>query len=47
MGRIDCEGALAVRRGEPPSYVVNREVLTRPGFLRKLERYRAAAPVNG
>lgn len=42
MGRVDCEGALAIRRGECPPYVVNREVLTRPGFLKKLERYKAA-----
>jgi phosphoglycerate dehydrogenase-like enzyme len=40
MGRIDCEGALAVMRGEPPQNVVNRDVLDRPGFRRKLERYR-------
>ena len=40
MGRIDCEGALAIMRGEPPQNVVNREVLDRPGFRRKLERYR-------
>lgn len=40
MGRIDCEGALAIRRGEVPAHVVNREVLERPGFRRKLERYR-------
>ena len=33
MGRIDCEGALAVWRGEAPSYVVNPQVLARPGFL--------------
>ena len=37
MGRLDCEGALAVARGEAPANVVNRDVLTRPGFLRKLE----------
>lgn len=42
MGRIDCEGALAIRRGERPPFVVNREVLARPGFLKKLERYKAA-----
>jgi phosphoglycerate dehydrogenase-like enzyme len=41
MGRIDCEGALAVYRGEPPACVVNTQVLNRPGFLRKLEKYRA------
>lgn len=40
MGRIDCEGALLIARGEVPPHVVNREVLARPGFLRKLERYR-------
>lgn len=43
MGRIDCEGALAVMRGHPPQNVVNREVLDRPGFRRKLERYRKQA----
>ena len=40
MGRIDCEEALAVMRGEHPRNVVNRDVLDRPGFRRKLERYR-------
>jgi len=43
MGRIDCEGALAVMRGEAPESVVNKEVLERPGFRQKLERYRLAA----
>ena len=42
MGREDCEGALAVYRGEKPSNVVNKDVLQRPGFLKKLESYRAA-----
>jgi phosphoglycerate dehydrogenase-like enzyme len=42
MGRTDCEGALAVFRGENPPNVVNKEVLERPGFLRKLETYRTA-----
>jgi len=41
MGRSDCEGALAVSHGEPPPNVVNREVLERPGFRRKLDGYRA------
>lgn len=41
MGRIDCEGALAVSRGDVPENVVNPEVLDRPGFRRKLEHYRA------
>ncbi len=43
MGRIDCEGALAIAEGKPPANVVNREVLDRPGFLRKLESYREVA----
>lgn len=40
MGRIDCEGALAIRRGEIPNNVVNRDVLDRPGFRGKLSAYR-------
>jgi D-3-phosphoglycerate dehydrogenase len=31
-----CNGALAIAQGQPPPNVVNREVLTRAGFLRKL-----------
>jgi len=46
MGRADCEGALAVRRGERPPDVVNKDVLERPGFLKKLESYRAAFAAN-
>jgi phosphoglycerate dehydrogenase-like enzyme len=42
MGRMDCEGALAVQRGEAPRYVVNRDVLGRPGFRKKLEAHKAA-----
>jgi phosphoglycerate dehydrogenase-like enzyme len=42
MGRIDCEGALAVYRGEAPQHVVNPQVLTRPAFLQKLEKHKAA-----
>lgn len=38
MGRIDCEGALAVMRGDAPANVVNKEVLNRPSFLKKLAR---------
>lgn len=41
MGRIDCQGALAVHRGEAPPFVVNRDVLSRPGFRAKVARYRA------
>ena len=40
MGREDCAGALAVFRGESPAAVVNLDVLTRPGYLRKLAAYR-------
>lgn len=40
MGRMDCEGVLAVSRGEAPLHVFNPEVLQRPGFRRKLDRYR-------
>jgi phosphoglycerate dehydrogenase-like enzyme len=43
MGRIDCEGALAVMRGDPPASAVNRDVLQRPGFQRKLQHYRERA----
>ena len=39
MGRIDCEGALAVFRGKAPANIVNPDVLQRPGFQKKLERY--------
>ena len=39
MGRIDCQGALAIYRGEAPQHVVNPQVLSRAGFLRKLEEY--------
>jgi D-3-phosphoglycerate dehydrogenase len=42
MGVADCEAALAIRRGEVPENVVNKEVLENPGFLQKLENYRAA-----
>jgi phosphoglycerate dehydrogenase-like enzyme len=42
MGRIDCQGALAIRRGTVPENVVNRAVLSRRGFQEKLYRYREA-----
>jgi phosphoglycerate dehydrogenase-like enzyme len=42
MGRIDCEGALAIRRGMVPENVVNSAVLSRPGFQRKLCQYKEA-----
>jgi D-3-phosphoglycerate dehydrogenase len=42
MGRLDCEGALAVFRGDPPANVVNPAVLSRPGFIDKLDAHRRA-----
>jgi phosphoglycerate dehydrogenase-like enzyme len=42
MGRIDCEGALAIYRGEAPRHVVNPQVLESPRFLEKLSRLKAA-----
>jgi phosphoglycerate dehydrogenase-like enzyme len=44
MGRIDCEGAIAVSRGQVPKNVVNRDVLGRPGFQKKLEQCARRAP---
>jgi phosphoglycerate dehydrogenase-like enzyme len=35
-GRGACENVLSVLRGEAPPHVVNKEVLERPGFRRKL-----------
>jgi phosphoglycerate dehydrogenase-like enzyme len=43
MGRIDCEGALAVYRGDAPEHVVNPRVLSHPRFLEKLAGYKAAS----
>jgi phosphoglycerate dehydrogenase-like enzyme len=42
MGRIDCEGALAIYRGEAPEHVVNPEVFNSPAFVQKLAKYKAA-----
>ncbi len=39
MGRIDCLGAIAISRGQAPDHIVNREVLGRPGFRKKLARF--------
>jgi phosphoglycerate dehydrogenase-like enzyme len=47
MGRADCEGVLSVWRGEAPANVVNKEVLARPGFLKKLDAYRSAFETRG
>ncbi len=38
-GRAMANGMLYAARGEVPENVVNREVLQRPGFLAKLERF--------
>jgi phosphoglycerate dehydrogenase-like enzyme len=42
MGRIDCEGALAIYRGEAPKHVVNPHVLENPRFIEKLAHWKAA-----
>jgi len=39
-----AEGMLRASRGEVPENVVNREVLERPGFREKLERFRENDP---
>jgi phosphoglycerate dehydrogenase-like enzyme len=35
-----CDNILTVARGEVPPSIVNKEVLSRPGFQRKLQRFR-------
>ena len=35
-----CQNVLALSRGEFPGGIVNREVVDRPGFRKKLARYR-------
>jgi phosphoglycerate dehydrogenase-like enzyme len=47
MGQVDCEGALSVRRGEAPDHVVNKDVLTRPGFRKKLKAHRSSLAGQG
>jgi phosphoglycerate dehydrogenase-like enzyme len=47
MGRIDCQGALAIYRGEAPEHVVNPQVLDRPAFLQKLAKYKALFSAEG
>jgi phosphoglycerate dehydrogenase-like enzyme len=42
MGRFDCQGALAIYRGEVPPHVVNPQVLGNPHFIEKLARLKAA-----
>ncbi|MBL8056587.1 MAG: hypothetical protein JNK29_07810 [Anaerolineales bacterium] len=41
-GATNCRALLAAARGEVPPNVVNPEVLARPGFQRKLARFRVA-----
>lgn len=43
MAADDIDAVLAVMRGEAPANVVNRQVLSRPGFRDKLARYRDRA----
>jgi hypothetical protein len=38
-GRAMAEGMLRAARGQVPENVINREVLARPGFLKKLARF--------
>lgn len=40
LWRETTNAIIRASQGLPPDSVVNREVLTRPGFLRKLERFR-------
>jgi phosphoglycerate dehydrogenase-like enzyme len=47
MGRIDCQGALAIYRGEAPEHVVNPRVLSKPSFQQKLAQYKAAFAAEG
>ena len=35
-----CENILTIARGDTPAAIVNKDVLQRPGFLQKLNRYR-------
>ena len=42
LGHIDCQGALAIFRGEIPRHVVNPRVFENPRFLEKLARHKAA-----
>jgi phosphoglycerate dehydrogenase-like enzyme len=36
-----CQSVLALARGEAPGSVVNREVLSRPGFQKKMQQWRS------
>lgn len=43
-GRVMAEGIIAASRGQVPENVVNRDVLGRPGFLAKLQRWAGEWP---
>jgi phosphoglycerate dehydrogenase-like enzyme len=43
MGRIDCQGALAILRGEVPAHVVNPQVLKNSLFVEKLAKFKERA----
>ena len=43
IGRLNCQKAIQVSRGEIPDNVVNREVLEKKSFQEKLARYREGA----
>ena len=47
MGGIDCEGALAIYRGEIPRSVVNPQVFENRLFHEKLARFRDAHAARG
>jgi phosphoglycerate dehydrogenase-like enzyme len=47
MGGIDCEGALAIYRGEIPRSVVNPQVFENRLFHEKLARFREARAARG
>lgn len=47
MGGVDCEGALAIYRGEIPRSVVNPKVFENPLFNEKLARFRNAHAARG
>lgn len=40
IGRLACEAVVQIARGEVPKNVINRDVLQRRGFLRKLARFK-------
>ena len=40
IGRMNCRQMVALARGEVPEGLINTEVLERPGFQKKLDRFR-------